>query len=93
MKNDSGNSSELYEKSLHVKDGLCLPEGVVAHSGFGDGSYTAEVKTGTNGEIIGAKIIFISEKEQKCWDYAVANNKLKNVGGGMTSWNCDGLDE
>lgn len=40
-----------------------LNQGVVSSSGYGDGSYPVYIAKNTNGEVIGVKVVFISDEE------------------------------
>jgi hypothetical protein len=42
-----------------------LPGGVVSASGFGDGSFDAFVERNPDGQVIGAKVVFVTEDDLK----------------------------
>lgn len=65
---DSDNEEDFYTNVCDltlspVKAGV-IPFGVVASSGFGDGSYTCFTQHNKAGAIVGAKIVFIDPEEK-----------------------------
>jgi hypothetical protein len=42
-----------------------IDQGVVSSSGFGDGSYPVYIAKNANGEVIGVKVVFISDEEDE----------------------------